>query len=140
MGISVSITGVEGIKKALANYDKFLTKDLSNEINASALKIQSDAKRLAPVDMGYLRNSIVLDGERGGLTYDVAAKMPYAAYVEFGTGGKVSIPLGYDEYAAQFKGNRKIAGMRAQPFLIPSFQMEIPRLFTRLKQLLNAKS
>jgi HK97 gp10 family phage protein len=140
MGISVSITGVEGIKKALANYDKFLTKDLSNEINASALKIQSDAKRLAPVDMGYLRNSIVLDGERGGLTYDVAAKMPYAAYVEFGTGGKVSIPLGYDEYAAQFKGNRKVSGMRAQPFLIPSFQMEIPRLFTRLKQLLNAKS
>ena len=140
MGISVSITGVEGIKKALANYDKFLTKDLSNEINASALKIQSDAKRLAPVDMGYLRNSIVLDGERGGLTYDVAAKMPYAAYVEFGTGGKVSIPLGYDEYAAQFKGNRKVAGMRAQPFLIPSFQMEIPILFTRLKQLLNAKS
>ena len=138
MGISVSITGVEGIKKALANYDKFLTKDLSNEINASALKIQSDAKRLAPVDMGYLRNSIVLDGERGGLTYDVAAKMPYAAYVEFGTGGKVSIPIGYEEYAAQFKGTRKVAGMRSQPYLIPSFEMEIPKLFLRLKTLLNA--
>ena len=115
MGITIKITGIEGINKALNNYDKILTKDLSNEINASALKIQSDAKKLAPVDMGYLRNSIVLDGQSGSLTYDVAAKMPYAPYIEFGTGGKVSIPVGYEEYAAQFKGHRKTAGMRAQP-------------------------
>jgi len=140
MGISVSIAGVEGIQKALANYDKFLTKELSNEINASALKIQSDAKKLAPVDMGLLRNSIVLEGQSGSLTYSVAALMRYAPYVEFGTGGKVSIPVGYAEYAAQFKGNRKVLGMRAQPYLIPSFEMEVPKLFTRLKNLINAKS
>jgi len=138
MGITANITGIEGINKALSNYDKILTKDLSNEINASALKIQSDAKKLAPVDMGYLRNSIVLDGQSGGLTFDVAAKMPYAPYVEFGTGGKVSIPVGYEEYAAQFKGKRKVAGMRAQPFLIPSFQMEVPKLLNRLNKILNA--
>jgi HK97 gp10 family phage protein len=138
MGITANITGIEGINKALSNYDKILTKDLSNEINASALKIQSDAKKLAPVDMGYLRNSIVLDGQSGGLTFDVAAKMLYAPYVEFGTGGKVSIPVGYEEYAAQFKGKRKVAGMRAQPFLIPSFQMEVPKLLNRLNKILNA--
>ena len=138
MGIIVLITGIDGIKKALSNYDKFLTKDLSNEINASALNIQSNAKKLVPVDMGYLRNSIALDGQIGALTYSVEAKMPYAAYVEFGTGGKVSIPIGYEEYAAQFKGTRKVAGMRSQPYLIPSFEMEIPKLFLRLKTLLNA--
>jgi hypothetical protein len=139
MGISVSIAGLEGIQKALTNYDKIITKELSNEINASALKIQSDAKKLVPVDMGFLRNSIVLDGQAGGLTYSVAALMKYAPYVEFGTGGKVSIPVGYEEYAAQFKGNRKVLGMRAQPYLIPSFEMEVPKLFTRLKNLINAK-
>ena len=140
MGISVSITGLEGINKALENYDKFLTKELSQEINASALKIQSDAKKLAPVNMGLLRNSIVLEGQSGGLTYNVAALMRYAPYVEFGTGGKVSIPVGYAEYAALFKGKRKVLGMRAQPYLIPSFEMEVPKLFTRLKNLINAQS
>jgi hypothetical protein len=90
--------------------------------------------------MGYLRNSIVLDGELGSLTYNVEARMPYAAYVEFGTGGKVSIPTGYEEYAALFKGTRKVAGMRSQPYLIPSYEMEKPKLIKRLNEMLNAKS
>ena len=140
MAISVSITGVEGINKTLENYDKFLTKELSQEINASAQKIRSDAIKLAPYNMSLLRNSIQVDGESGGLTFDVAAKIRYAPYVEFGTGGKVSIPVGYEEYAALFKGKREVVGMRAQPYLIPSFQVEIPKLFTRLKNIINAKS
>jgi hypothetical protein len=30
--------------------------------------------------------------------------MSYAPYIEFGTGGKVSIPSGYGTFAGQFKG------------------------------------
>ena len=140
MAIGVNLTGIDSLQGAIKKLDEKLTKEVSNEINASSLKIQSDAKKLAPVDMGYLRNSIVLNGEIGSLTYNVEARMPYAAYVEFGTGGKVSIPTGYEEYAALFKGTRKVVGMRAQPYLIPSFEMEKPKLIKRLNEMLNAKS
>jgi HK97 gp10 family phage protein len=140
MAIGVNLTGIDSLKNTIQKLDEKLTKEVSNEINASSLKIQSDAKKLVPVDMGYLRNSIVLDGELGALTYNVEARMPYAAYVEFGTGGKVSIPTGYEEYAALFKGTRKVAGMRSQPYLIPSFEMEKPKLIKRLNEMLNAKS
>lgn len=140
MAIGVNLTGIDSLQGAIKKLDEKLTKEVSNEINASSLKIQSDAKKLAPVDMGYLRNSIVLNGEIGSLTYNVEARMPYAAYVEFGTGGKVSIPSGYEEYAALFKGTRKVVGMRAQPYLIPSFEMEKPKLIKRLNEMLNAKS
>ena len=140
MAIGVNLTGIDSLQGAIKKLDEKLTKEVSNEINASSLKIQSDAKKLAPVDMGYLRNSIVLNGEIGSLTYNVEARMPYAAYVEFGTGGKVSIPSGYEEYAALFKGTKKVVGMRAQPYLIPSFEMEKPKLIKRLNEMLNAKS
>jgi HK97 gp10 family phage protein len=140
MGIGVNLTGIDSLQNALKKLDEKLVKEVSNEINASALKIQSDARKLAPVNMGFLRNSIVLDGELGGLTVDVAAKMPYAAYVEFGTGAKVSIPSGYEEYAALFKGTRKVSGMRSQPYLIPSYEIEKPKLIKRLNEMLNAKS
>jgi HK97 gp10 family phage protein len=140
MAIGVNLTGIDSLKNAIQKLDEKVAKEVSNEINASSLKIQSDAKKLVPVDMGYLRNSIVLDGELGGLTYSVEARMRYAAYVEFGTGGKVSIPSGYEEYAALFKGTRKVVGMRSQPYLIPSFEMEKPKLIKRINEMLNAKS
>ena len=174
MGFTVNLTGFAGIEDALKKIDSVLKKDISNEINASSLKIQSDAKRLAPVNFGQLRNSIALE-KASELTYSVEAKASYAGYVEFGTGGKVSIPAGFNEMAASFKGksggkfkdmvaaltlwvkakgigngknDKGIAfaialsilrkGMKAQPFLIPAYESEKPKLINRLKTLLNA--
>jgi hypothetical protein len=193
MGISVSISGIEGLKKYLSNYDKVLTQGLADEIKASAINIEKNAKRLAPVNFGNLRRSIHFV-RIDKLTYNVEASAKYAPYLEFGTGGKVSIPVGYAGYAAQFKGQKggtyyeflmaivdwikkkgikggvystktkrrlgnkaqkfnedvKLAeriaysilkkGIRAQPFLIPSFETETPKIFLRIKTLLNAQS
>lgn len=174
MGFVVNLSGLDAVQKALKNIDKNLTKELSNEINASALKIQSNAKRLAPVNFGQLRNGIGLIKD-GDLTFSVESKASYSPYVEFGTGGKVSVPADFTAYAQQFKGQkggkfkdmvdaltlwvkrkgigngkndkglafviaRSILqkGMRPQPFLIPSYQEEKPKLIQRLKKLLNA--
>lgn len=174
MAFVVNLSGLDAVQKALKKIDTNLNKDLSNEINASALKIQSNAKRLAPVNFGQLRNGIGLikDGE---LTFSVESKASYSPYVEFGTGGKVSVPADFTAYAQQFKGQkggkfkdmvdaltlwvkrkgigngkndkglafviaRSILqkGLRPQPFLIPSYQEEKPKLIQRLKKLLNA--
>lgn len=175
MAIGVNLLGLAGVHDMLAKANVAMTKGLSDEMNASALKIQSNAKRAAPINLGTLRGSIELTKETE-LTYSVAATASYAPYVEFGTGAQVSIPSGYDQYAATFKGKgngtfrdfvaalmlwakrkgiggsekeqKRIAyliaakilrnGMRAQPFLIPAFEMEKSKLIQRINKLINA--
>lgn len=140
MAFGLNLTGIKEIQDALKTIDSKLKQDVSDEINASALNIQSSAKRLAPVDLGFLRNNIALVQE-SPLTFAVEAKAKYSAYLEFGTGGEVKIPAGYEDLAMLFKGRgiRKI-NIRPQPFLIPSYEIEKPKLIDRLKKLLDAKS
>jgi len=174
MGFSVNLQGIKEVEDALKNLDVSLKKDVSDEINASALKIQSDAKKLAPVNFGQLRNGIKLE-KNSDLTFTVNSSASYSPYIEFGTGGKVSVPADFQAYAQTFKGgkggkfkdmvealtlwvkrkgigngkNEKglayiIAlnilrkGIRPQPFLIPAYEQEKPKLIKRLKELLNA--
>ena len=174
MAFAVSLSGIKELEGKLNKLTTALQKDVSNEINATALNIENQAKKLAPINLGQLRNSIALTKD-SELTYTVAANASYSAYVEFGTGPQVSVPADFTSYAQQFKGKsggkfkdmvealtlwvkRKgvgngkndkglayvIAlsilrkGMRPQPFLIPAYEMEKPKLIQRLNQLLNA--
>jgi HK97 gp10 family phage protein len=176
MAFVVRLDNLKGVQDALKVIDKKLRQDVGDEINASALKILTDAKRLAPVNFGQLRNQIALE-PINDLTFAVEAKASYSAYVEFGTGPQVSVPADFTSYAAQFKGKkggkfkdfvdaltlwvkrkgigdgkndkglayviaRSILrkGMRPQPFLIPSYETEKPKLIQRLKKLLDVKS
>ena len=174
MAIIVNISGINSVKRALENLDTKIVKQVSNEINASALAIQNQAKRKAPVNFGTLRNGIALV-KNDELTYTVESRASYSPYVEFGTGGKVSVPSDFQQYALLFKGksggkfvdfvnaltlwvkrkgigngkndkglayvialNILRKGLRPQPFLIPSYEEEKPKLIKRLKTLLNA--
>jgi len=139
MAFGINLTGVKEIELALKKIDNKLKQDLSDEMNSSALTIASNAKKLAPVDLGFLRNSIGIEPSVNGLTYEVEAKAKYAAYIEFGTGGLVDIPVGFEDLAIRFKGkNIMKVNIRPQPYLIPSFETEKPKLIKRLKDMLNA--
>lgn len=173
-GFTFDIGNLSDVLKKLETLDAKVQEGVKDEISASALNIQSGAKRLAPVNFGQLRNSIYLKEQKveKGIVFTVGAKASYAAYVEFGTGGKVSIPAGFEELAGSFKGRKggklddmvealmrwgirkgyiqsgkgakqhafymalKILknGLRPQPFLIPAFEMEKPKL---IKNILN---
>ena len=138
MGITAKIDGIKAIQDKLNELSKESQQGLANEINNSAINIQRNAKRNVVVDNGFLRGSIALE-PINELTYTVEAKAKYAPYVEFGTGGLVDIPAGYEQYAAIFKGKgiRKV-NLRARPFLIPAFENEVPQLMKRLKEMFNA--
>lgn len=140
MAFGLNLTGIKEVENALKVMDKHLRQDVGDEINSSALKIMSDAKRLAPIDLGFLRGQISIE-PINDLTYEVEAKAKYSAYIEFGTGGEVNVPAGYEDLAIRFKGRgiRKV-NIRPQPFLIPSYETEKPKLIDRLKKLLDAKS
>jgi HK97 gp10 family phage protein len=178
-GFTFDITNISEILGKLQSFDKKVQQDVKDEVNASALNIQSGAKRLAPVNLGQLRNSIYLKEQKvdKGFVFTVGSNASYAPYVEFGTGGKVSIPAGFEQLASGFKGkkagtfkdmvqaltlwvrrkgigggnDKSIAyaiaisilkkGMRPQPFLIPSFETEKPKMINNIKKAIeNVKS
>ena len=140
MAFVVNLSGLKDIQDSLKAIDGKLRQDVGDEINASALNIQNSAKRLAPVDLGFLRNNIALV-PIGDLTFAVEARAKYSPYIEFGTGGEVNVPAGYEDLAMMFKGKGiKKINIRPQPFLIPSYETEKPKLIDRLKKLLDAKS
>ena len=147
-GFTLDIIGISDVLKKLDTLSKDIQQDIKDEVNTSALNIQKSAKRLAPIDLGKLRASIYLketDLSTGGYLFTVGANRkiaPYAPYIEFGTGGEVTVPSGYEELAILFKGKgAKKINIRPQPFLIPSFETEKPKLIKNILNVIkNAKS
>ena len=178
-GFTFDIVNISEVLGKLQSFDKKVQEGVKDEVNASALNIQSGAKRLAPVNFGQLRNSIYLKEQsvEKGYVFTIGSNASYAPYVEFGTGGKVSIPAGFEELAGSFKGrkggkfkdmvdaltlwvkakgigggkDKSIAyaiaisilrkGMRPQPFLIPAFEAEKPKMIKNILNVLkNVKS
>lgn len=65
----------------------FASEPVAKELQRRAVKVETAAKRLAPVDTGRLRanitNALGRDGE--GLFADIGSDVEYAIYVELGT-------------------------------------------------------
>mgnify|MGYP006921301982 CR=1 FL=1 len=109
--------------------------------NTTADGIVSNAKQKVVVDLGQLRQSIgKTNASIGNNRSFIFASAPYAAYVEFGTGGTVSVPKGFEEIAIKFKGKGiKQINLRPRPFLIPSYLIALasygPKLVKTLESL-----
>ena len=138
------IEGLDALIKRLGKLAPEIAKEVAMEVNASALAIQSKARRDVVVDNSTLRSSIQLKEINRGdkIMYTVGSRLKYAPYVEFGTGGTVNVPAGYEDFAIQFKGKgiRKI-NLRPRPYLIPAFESEIPILRKNIQNVIkNVKS
>ena len=59
---------------------------LVNALNQACIGVEGAAKRGAPARTGNLRNSITHKVEEGEMTGHVFTSVPYAPYVEIGTG------------------------------------------------------
>ncbi len=94
-------------------------KKLENKLNSETFKrlvaldvkivsidAELNAKKLAPKNLGNLRNSISAK-QIDELNWQLFASEIYAPFVEFGTGGKVdkNIPKGFKSFAKQFKNS-----------------------------------
>ena len=116
-------------------------EDKGDEIvSVNASEMARNARRLAPVDFGKLVQSISRK-KLGYLRYGVTAGVKYAAYVEFGTGGLVSVPEELREIAARFKGRgiRRI-NMRPQPFMWPALQIQRDILLDDIRDLIRRET
>jgi len=166
-GFALDISGIKQVEDAIKKIDSKATKGLSDEMAASAINIEISARRMAPGNLGKLKQSINHD-TGNSLFKSVFSTVEYAPYVEFGTRGKARIPAGYEAFAAQYKASGKGAkgaweaiefwikrkgidpkltfvifrsimrnGISPQPFMIPSYEKEKPALLKRLKELFS---
>ena len=142
-----SIRGINASFKQLD--DAFIQRidKIEKEFRKSMSKIAQNAKRDAPIDVlgphpGQLADSISWD-EPGKLSYELRADVPYAAFVEFGTGKYARKELStreggqyWRDIASPFQGD-KDGNMKAQPFFYNNIRKELPKLMERIGKILS---
>lgn len=119
--IRLKVENIKNVEAALKKYGNKAVKEFEDVVFDEATKMAQIAKVKAPVDFGTLQNSINWQKETD-LKYNVGTKIPYAPFMEFGTGGLVNIQSGWEEMARKFigKGVKQI-NLRPQPFMYPAY-------------------
>ena len=139
MKMSAKLKGAEKYEKILKSMGEKGKRDFAYITKIHAQEIESNAKTNVTVDNGQLKQSISTKPITS-LLWRVFTAMPYAAFVEFGTGRKVKVPKGLESYAMQFKGKGiREVNLPARPFLFPAVEkakkLYINDLKTAIKRL-----
>ncbi len=132
MKFKANIVGTDALLKKFERFGKEGEQSFKQITKVAAEAIKEGAKQRVVVGTpestgiedykgGSLRQSI-FHKQQKGISQRIYAAEKYAAYVEFGTGGKVDIPKGWEKIARAFKGKGiKKIDLPARPFLYPSF-------------------
>ena len=138
---------LKGLKDVLEDLQKFgeaMQKKVNDVTYANALELQENAKQNAPFDLGKLRQSIQtikLEDSSYLILANATGLAPYAAYMEFGTGGNVSVPLELADIAIQFKGKGvKKIDLRPRPYMYPALVRQRRIFLEDLKHLLETET
>ena len=99
--MAVEIRGIGRLQAKLAKLDPLTKAAVTRGVQKAGLKVEGDAKLMAPVDTGALRGSINTSGmtTATGAQASIGTSLEYAPYVELGT-----------------------SKMSAQPYLQPALQ------------------
>lgn len=98
---------VKGIEKTLKRLQKLgndAEKMVDQTTEGAVTEIALSARSRAPKDSGKLQQSIIQQKVKD-ITYEVVVTELYGAYVEFGTGAKVSVPAEMQDLANKIKSN-----------------------------------
>lgn len=124
----IVLTGFKEFADKIQNLPASIQKEADFEVQDAARYWVMLAKQDAPVNHGVLRNGITMRSI-GLMNSDVYSNASYSAYVEWGTGAKVSVPAELADYALGFKGQKQVLGMKAHPF----FFVQMPKVEQYLK-------
>ncbi|MBO0947524.1 HK97 gp10 family phage protein [Fibrella forsythiae] len=118
----IDVKGVSQAKRILLSLVPKAKAAIQELTLNTAIAMTAEAEANAARDTGELAASIHFTLTRGGMGFILLADAPHWAYVEFGTGGLVEIPAGYEALAAQYRGKGiKEVNLPARPFLIPAY-------------------
>lgn len=137
MAFSFEIKGFEKFKKNLSKIPEKKAALIEEKLIDFVTEVNMEQVRRAPIDTGALRQHTFWT-RFGRLQFGLFSNMPYAAYVEFGTGGLVDVPKGLEDYAIKFKGRGiKKVNLPARPFFFPPFLSRRNELKTDVDHILN---
>lgn len=124
--------GLEKLLRNLENVGGNAPKVMEKGVKQGLKLIQGNAKLLAPVDSGELRNSIQtrtqIDG--GKVTGEVYTPCGHAVYVELGTGQRgenspIEVP---PNLAGKIHYKQDWKGQPAQPYMYPAAKAAEPKI------------
>jgi len=156
-GVFINFDSLKEIKEKFKNLSADAAKDVDAILEVSAQNIATLARQnlqgvnynpndyQKPLEKAYAAQNNITDlfqsigvVAKGINNYEVVATMPYAAYIEFGTGGAVKIPTGVEDYAIQFKKpNRLNISMKANPYLFPALFQIKPQIIQDIEDILT---
>lgn len=124
------------VQKLIAKLNSIEESPINDALSKSAMLVEGAAKKNAPVDEGFMRNSIFSKTYNTTKTAEVICPTEYAPYVEYGTGlfaeagdGRKDVPWRYQDE----KGNwHTTSGQHPQPFMRPALyenQQKIVKIF-----------
>ncbi len=108
MALTIDIKNLDKVLAEVKAYPQDVEKIINNEFQAFGQLVVNDAKRMAPVNEGRLRQSIA--SLQTKLQVSITVNVDYAAYLEFGTKSfaaahVATLPPDWQAFAAQFKGS-----------------------------------
>jgi len=101
----MQLKGINSVISDLRKYGKEAEKDIEGVTELVARNIEKNAKQSAPANFGKLGQSIITE-KVNNTNYKVVVNAPYGAYMEFGTGTKVSVPSELASVAKRFQGKK----------------------------------
>lgn len=132
-----SITGFKEFQAKLKNLPTYIKREADGFVEDAALQWEQLAKQAAPVDTNNLRGKISVLPKTKDMRRDVVSPVEYSAYMEWGTGTRVNVPVGLQEYALQFKGKKSVIGVYPHPYFFIQQPLVSKSLIEDLKQLLK---
>jgi len=136
----MELKGINTVISNLRKYGKEAEKDIQGVTALVAKNIEGYAKSTVVANYGKLGQSIkALEQDKTHWKIEAGGIVaPYAAYVEFGTGGLVQVPNELKEQAWLFKGKGiKEVNLRARPYLYPSLLRGRKEYLEKLQKVLN---
>lgn len=117
---------IEGLDELLATLSMLggdIKQSAKKGLGRGAKRIQKNAKLLAPVDTGQLRNSIKTKTKTTseGVEAKVYTNVEHAVYNEFGTGVRGASSHTEKPEGANISYNSRWMGMSPRPFLTPAY-------------------
>jgi HK97 gp10 family phage protein len=137
--LEITVGGNAALVERLRNAPRKIRKIANEEVERTALRIHTRAKRLAPVDTGYLRNSIS-NKSVGFMQQEVQARAEYAALVNYGPSnwrGQPFVDEGGSANNRPRRGRKGRGGPLPNPFFTSAVEQHAPKLEQNIRSKLR---